>query len=116
MDAGDIFNPGDSIPRTIALTYEDTGAAIDLDDLDEITFDVIHAVTARSLGTYTLTGGEITKQDAANGLAWFSVGQSVSVAAKRGLYLILVTTEETDADYEDNTHIRKGTSFCFKLS
>ena len=115
MDASDIFNRGASIPRLVTLTYEDTGGYIDLDDLDEITFEVIHAVTNRTLGTYTLTGGEITKQDAANGEAWFSVGQTLSSTAKRGYYLIRATSEETDTDYENNTHIRKGTSFCFKL-
>ena len=116
MDAGDIFNRGDSIPRTIVLTYEDTELPIDLDDLNEITFEIIHSTTNRTLGTYTLTGGDITKQDAANGISWFAVGQSISASAKRGDWLILVTSEEADADYEDNNHIRKGMGFCFKLN
>ena len=116
MDAGDIFHPGDSIPRTIALTYEDSGDPLDLDTLNEITFVVIHAITGRTLGTYTLTGGTITKQDAGNGLAWFNVGQSRSATAKLGHYLISVSSEETDAAYENNTHVRTGIAFCFKLT
>ena len=116
MDAGDIFNRGDSIPRTIVLTYEDTGLPIDLDDLDEIEFEIIHSTTNRTLGTYTLTGGDITKQDAANGISWFAVGQTVSATAKRGDWLILVTTDEADVNYENSTHIRKGMGFCFKLN
>ena len=115
MDASDIFNRGASIPRTLLLRYEDTNAPIDLDTLTEITFVVLHSVTNRTLGTYTLSGGTIAKQDAANGLAWFDVGQSKTVTAKRGDYLIKTETEETDANYEDSTHIRTGTAFCFKL-
>jgi len=116
MDASDIFNRGDSIPRTMVLTYEDTGLPIDLDTLNEIEFEIIHSTINRTLGTYTLVGGEITKQDAGNGIAWFAIGQTVSATAKRGDWLILVTTEETDTDYESNTHIRKGMGFCFKLN
>ena len=115
MDASDIFNRGASIPRTLLLQYGDTLAPIDLDTLTEITFEVLHSTTNRILGTYTLTGGTITKQDAANGLAWFDVGQSKSATAKRGEYLIRTATEETDVDFEDNTHIRTGMAFCFKL-
>ena len=115
MDSSDIFNRGASIARTILLRYEDTNAPIDLDILTEITFEVLHTVTNRLLGIYTLTGGTITKQDAANGLAWFDIGQTLSAAAKRGDYLIRSTTEETDANYEDSTHIRTGMAFCFKL-
>ncbi len=116
MDASDIFNRGDSIPRTIVLTYENTGLPIDLDDLDEIEFEIIHSTTNRTLGIYTLTDGDITIQDAVNGIAWFAVSQTISSTAKRGDWLILVTTEEPDVNYEDNVHIRKGMGFCFKLN
>jgi len=115
MDAGDIFNRGASVLRVVNLTYEDTGLPIDLDDLDEIQFEVLHAVTSRILGTYTLTGGTVTILDAAAGSARFIVPQSVSALAKLGEYLMIATTEETDVNYEDNTHVRKGMSFCFKL-
>ena len=115
MDAGDIFNRGDSIPRLVMLTYEDTNLPIDLDDLDEITFVVIHAVTGRTLGTYTLTGGTILKEDAGNGMAWFTIGQTLSSTAKLGKYLLRSTSEQVDADYENSNHIRKGIAFCFKL-
>ena len=115
MDAGDIFNRGDSIPRTIILTYEDTGLPIDLDTLAAIEFEVIQSTTNRTLGTYTLADGDITKSDPVNGVAWFAVGQTVSSTAKRGNYLILVTTDEADVNYESNIHVRKGMGFCFKL-
>jgi len=115
MDAGDIFNRGDSIPRVVILTYEDTGLPLDLDTLTEITFAVIHAVTGRTLNTYTLSGATIIKQDAGNGIAWFDVGQSVSALAKLGKYFIRVTSTEADGDYESGVHVRKGLGFCFKL-
>lgn len=116
MDSSDIFNRGASIVRDIILTYEDTGLPIDLDDLDEITFEPIHAVTNRILDEFTLTGGTVTKVDATAGQARFIVPQSISALAKRSNYLVLVTTEETDIDYENNNHIRKGMGFCFKLN
>ncbi|GAF70748.1 unnamed protein product, partial [marine sediment metagenome] len=84
MDASDIFNRGASVLRVLILTYEDTGLPIDLDGLDEITFDVIHTVTARTLDTFTLTGGTVTKLDPAAGQARFIVPQSVSALAKLG--------------------------------
>jgi len=115
MDSSDIFNRGDSIPRTLLLQYEDTNAPIDLDTLTEITFVVLHSVTNRVIGTYTLSGGTIIKQDAANGLAWFDVGQSKTVIAKRGDYLVKTESEETDTNFENNIHIRTGTAHCFKL-
>ena len=115
MDASDIFNRGASIVRDLILTYEDTGLPIDLDDLDEITFEPIHAVTNRILDEFILTGGTVTKVDATAGHARFIVPQSVSALAKRGNYLVMATTEETDILFEDNNHIRKGLTFCFKL-
>ena len=115
MDASDIFNRGVSIVRDIILVYEDTGLPIDLDDLDEITFEPIHAVTNRILDEFNLTDGTVAKIDATAGEARFIVPQSVSALAKRGNYLVEVTTEEADTDFEDNTHIRKGITFCFKL-
>ena len=115
MDVGDIFNRGDSIPRVVILTYEDTGLPLDLDTLTEITFVVVHAITGRTLNTYTLSGGTILKQDAGNGVAWFNVGQSNSVDAKLGKYLLRATSTENDADYESGVHVRKGLGFCFKL-
>ena len=115
MDGSDIFNRGASVPREVYLYNYDTEGPLDLDDLDEITFEVIHATTNRVLGTYTLTDSEIVKQDAANGLAWFTVNQSVTTTAKRGEYLLRITSEETDADFESSTHVRTGMAFCFKL-
>jgi hypothetical protein len=115
MDGSDIFNRGASIPREVYLYNYDTEGPIDLDTLTEITFEVLHTTTNRVLGTYTLTGGTITKQDAANGIAWFDVGQSNTTTAKRGDYLLRVSSEETDANYESSTHIRTGMAFCFKL-
>jgi len=115
MDGSDIFNKGASIPREVYLYNYDTEGPLDLDTLTEITFEVIHAITNRTLGTYTLGDSEVVKQDAANGLAWFHVGQTVSATGKRGWYLLKVTTEETDASYESNTRIRTGMSLCFKL-
>jgi len=32
-----------------------------------------------------------------------------------GDYYAIVTTEETDVNYENNNHIRKRTMFAFKL-
>ena len=75
MDSSDIFNRGDSIPRTVMLYNEDTDAPMDLDLLTDIQFEVLHTVTNRVLRTLTLSGGTVTKQDAANGLAWFNLGQ-----------------------------------------
>jgi len=115
MDAGDIFNRGASVPRIVNLTYEDTGLPIDTDDLDDIQFDVYHGVTSRLLGTYSLGVGTVTVLDADNGQVRFIVPQSVSTVAKLGAYYVIATTDETDTDYEDNNHIRKGLAFCFKL-
>ena len=115
MDSSDIFNRGDSIPRTVMLYNEDTDAPIDLDTLTEITFVVLHSVTNRVLRILTLSGGTVIKQDAANGLAWFNLGQSYSVTAKRGDYLLNSTSQEADANFESSVHVRTGTAFCFKL-
>lgn len=115
MDAGDIFNRGASVPRVVNLTYEDTGLPIDTGDLDDITFEVINYVTTRTLGTYSLGASTVTVLDATAGQVRFIVPQSVSATAKLGQYYVIATTEETDADYENNNHIRKGLAFCFKL-
>lgn len=115
MDAGDIFNPGDSIPRLVMLQYEDTELPIDLDDLDEIVFTVVHVTTGRTLATYALSAGTVVKEDASNGIAWFTVGQTASSSAKLGNYILRSVSHETDSDYENNTHIRTGQAFCFKL-
>jgi len=115
MDSSDIFNRGDSISRTVMLYNEDTDVPIDLDILTDIQFEVLHTVTNRVLATYTLSGGSITKQDAANGLAWFDVGQSNTGTAKRGDYLLRSKSWEADVNFESGVHIRTGTAFCFKL-
>ena len=116
MDASDIFNRGASIPRDVILTYEDTGLPIDLDDLDEIEFSVLHSVTTRELDNFKLSEGTVTKVDASIGHARFIVPQSVTVTAKRGTYYLNAITEETNLAYEDNTHIRENMVFCFKLN
>jgi len=115
MDASDIFNRGASIPRTVLLTYEDTGLPIDTDDLDDILFDVFHAVTNRELDDFSLGAGTVTIIDANNGEVRFIVPQSVSTTAKLGNYMMTVTTTETDAAFENNTQIRKDITFSFKL-
>ena len=115
MDASDIFNPGASIPRVINLTYADTGLPIDTDDLDEIEFSVLHAVTTRELDEFTLGDGTVTVLNAVGGQVRFIVPQSISATAKRGTYYVLATTEETNVAYEDNIHVRKGLAFCFQL-
>jgi hypothetical protein len=115
MDASDIFNRGASITRVINLTYEDTGLPIDTDDLDDILFSVINATTTRELDSFSYLGGTVTILNSTNGQVRFIVPQSVSALAKLGNYHVHAITHETDADYENNTHIRTGLSFCFKL-
>ena len=115
MDASDIFNRGASIPRLVTLTYEDTGLPIDTDDLDEVAFSVIHAVTTRELDSFSLVGTTVEVIDHTAGEVRYIVPQSVLDDAKLGNYYAIVTTEETDADYEANNHIRKRTMFAFKL-
>ena len=111
MDAGDIFNRGSSISRLVTLTYEDTGLPIDTDDLDDILFSVIHAVTTRELDSFSLGDSAVEVIDHTSGEVRYIVPQSISAVAKRGNYYTIVTTEETDADYENNNHIRKTARF-----
>ena len=115
MDASDIFNRGASVTRVINLTYESTGLPIDTDDLDDILFSVVNATTTRELDSFSLGLGTVTVLSASLGQVRFIVPQSVSALAKLGNYHVLATTHETDIEYEDNTHIRTGLSFCFKL-
>ena len=115
MDAGDIFSKSSSIPRVVNLTYEDTGLPIDTDDLDDIRFSVIHAVTTRELDEFALGDGTVTVLNSVSGQVRFIVPHSVSATAKRGTYYVLATTEETDVAYEDNIHVRKGLAFCFQI-
>ena len=116
MDASDIFNRGASIPRVVNLTYEDTGLPIDTDDLDDILFSVINAVTTRELDNFSLGEGTVTVLDHTNGQVRFIVPQSISALGKLGSYYVNAITHETDAVYEDNNHIREGMAFCFKLN
>ena len=115
MDAGDIFNRGASIPRLITLVYEDTGLPIDTDDLDDIIISVIHSVTTRELDSFSLIGSTVEVIDHTAGQVRYIVPKSVVEDAKLGYYYANVATEETDADYEDNTHRREKTMFAFKL-
>jgi len=115
MDSTDIFNRGGSIPRVINLVYEDTLLPIDTDSLDDILFSVIHATTTRELDNFSLGEATVEIIDSANGQVRFIVPQSISATAKLGKYNVIATTEETDADFEDNNYIRKGSDFCFKL-
>ena len=115
MDEGDVFNRGASIPRLVTLTYEDTGLPIDTDDLDEVAFSVIHAVTTRELDNFSLVAGTVEVIDHTAGQVRYIIPKSVSTLGDLGNYYANVATEETDADYEDNTHRREKTMFAFKL-
>ena len=115
MDATDIFNRGGSIPRVINLVYEDTGLPIDTDSLNDILFSVIHSTTTRELDNFSLGESTVEILDSTNGQVRFIVPQSITATAKLGKYNVIVTTEETDVDYEDNTYIRTGSGFSFKL-
>ena len=115
MDAGDIFNRSSSIPRLVTLVDEDTGLAIDTDDLDEVAFSVIHGITTRELDDFSLAAGTVSIIDHTAGEVRYIVPQSILVDAKLGDYYAIVTTKETDVNYENNNHIRKRTMFAFKL-
>lgn len=116
MDAGDIFNRGASITRILNLTDTDTEAAIDIATLDDIICTVYHSVTSRILGTYSLGAGTVTTIDAANGQIRFIVPKSVTATADLGVYYCNIRTEETDANYEDNTRANEKVITIFKLN
>ena len=83
--------------------------------MDDVSFSVLHAVTTRELDSFSLGDGTVEIIDHAAGEVRYIVPQSIISDAKLGNYYAIVTTEETDADYEDNNHIRKSTMFAFKL-
>lgn len=94
----DYYFTGESIPLTLTITDRD-GNAIDLDSLDDITVTVFHKYSLIIMATFTLSGGTVTKTDAANGVCDIILNGTDTTGEQTGIYCTQVDTEETDADY-----------------
>ena len=94
----DEYYQGESIPITLTLTDRD-GNAIDLDSLDDITVTVFHKRSLIIMGTFTLSGGTVTKTTPASGILDVKLDGTDTDGESTGIYVAQVDTEETDADY-----------------
>ena len=94
----DYYYRGESIPLTLTIT-DKNGLAIDLDTLDDIEVKVVHKFSLIVMDTMTLTGGTVTKIDAANGICEVILDGTDTTGEQTGIYFVQIKTEETDADY-----------------
>lgn len=104
-----------SFEQGFILTYKDTGLAINLDLLDEITIEIIHNKTKETLLTRTLTGGTVSKIIAASGNCSIFINPSDTVNADRGQYDYIVTILYADSNFDNSTADPAQTGECFVL-
>lgn len=104
-----------SFEQGFILTYKDTGGAIDLDLLDEITVTLKHNKYKTTLLTRTLTGGTVSKIIAASGNCSIFLNPSDTVNAESGQYDYIIEIEYVDSNFDDNTANPAQTGECFNL-
>lgn len=109
----DIYFTGESIPLTLTILDKD-GIAVDLDSLDDITVTIHHKYSLIIMQTFTLSGGTVTKTDAANGICDIIIDGTDTDGEQAGIWMSQVDTEETDPDYTPKRY-RYGSSDAFIL-
>ena len=97
------------------LKYKDTGAAINLALLDEITIEVKHSLTKAILFTKTLTGTDVDITTAASGMCSIYINPSDTVNATAGVYEYVATIEYEDLNFDDDDSNPAGYGNCFIL-
>ena len=109
----DIFEKGESVPRTIECVADGTA----LDTANFLTIEVkVFNTLLRTIGTYTLAAGGVTRPDPTTDGDIFFVVSEVTTAAARALkYYYQLKTTETDATYPNNIRTRHAIGWCFEL-
>jgi hypothetical protein len=111
----DKFLRNKSFEIQFTLTYKDTGLAIDLDGLTEITVEIKNHKTQNALVTKTLTDGGVAKITAASGICSVYINGADTVNADKGQYDYVVTVELANANFDDSTADFAGYSNAFVL-
>jgi len=109
----DIFEKGESIPRTIELSDNDIvlNTAIFL-TIEVVVFSWIHNV----IGTYTLAGGTVTLLvPNTDGQIFFVVPATITAASRAIKYYYRIKTTETNTDYPTGIRTREYLGWCFDL-
>ncbi len=110
----DNFEQYEDIYREIPLTIG--GEAVDTDNFLTITVSVYHKKNKTEIGSYSVTGGTVTKEvPTTDGKISFIVSKTENKDATIGIYTHEVTTTETDVDYEGGIRQRKLIGDCFNL-
>lgn len=96
------------------LTVDDT--AYDTSNFTEITVKVFHATTHEVIGTYTLTGGTVTRiAPTTSGQISFIVPSETTATSKRGKYFYQIHTTENEAGFPGGVRERSYQGLCFGL-
>lgn len=105
-----------SFEQGFILTYKDTGLAINLDLLDEITVEIINYKSKYVLLTRTLTGGTVSKIIAASGNCSIFINPTDTVNANSGQYDYRITIIYSDSNFDGSTADPAGFGECFILA
>jgi len=93
------------------------GNITDTDPLTEIEVKVYHASSQQVIGTYTFTGGTVTKVEPTTScvIVWI-VGRDETEDQPTGLYRYQIETTENDDDYPEGKRHRSASGECFILN
>lgn len=115
----DIFELGESIPRTVWLSYTDTNGneqPFDTSDFNTIEIQIYHKHSLIEIASKSLAAGTVTLEaPTSDGYITFIVEDSETTGEQPGIYVYEILTTETDVDYEANTRTRKFKGDCFIL-
>jgi len=104
----------EDIELTPTLTVD--GDAFDTDPLTEIVIKVFWHKTFEPLWTYTLTGGDITKEaPTTDGQLRFVVSSGTTASGRTGEYFYQIHTYEPDIDFPGGQRERSFTGWVFGL-
>jgi len=89
----------------------------DTADLTEIEIKVYHAASQQVIGTYTFTGGTVTKVEPTTScvIVWI-VGRDDTEDQPTGLYRYQIETTENDDDYPEGKRHRSASGECFIIN
>ena len=110
----DTFEKGESIPRTVTLTDDDSNV---IDTVDLLTISVrVYSRIHDIIGTYTLADSDVVKQAPTSGGKIFFIVPATATATARAMkYFYRITTTETNADYPTGVRTRIFNGWCFDL-
>lgn len=110
----DIFEKGESIPRTVELSDDNENilnTAIFL-TIEVVVFSSLHDV----IGTYTLADGDVDLlAPTTDGQIFFVVPATVTATTRALKYFYRITTTETNTDYPTGVRTRSFLGWCFEL-